>query len=89
MPATTTPAADAVGDDYAGGLPGLPGELAAVDALLDDPVFLEPYRTHSSLLAGRSSIPIEIICSIFDGRPGAQTWCGLGVLHTTPSSSQP
>jgi transposase, IS5 family len=37
----------------------LPGELAAVDALLDDPVFFQPYRPHFSALAGRPSIPIE------------------------------
>src|SRR6266508_2824246 len=34
-------------------------ELAEVDALLDDPVFFEPYRAHFSALAGRPSIPIE------------------------------
>ena len=41
------------------GYQDLPGELAAVDALLDDPVFLEPYREHFSPVAGRPSIPIE------------------------------
>ena len=41
------------------GYQDLPGELAAVDALLDDPVFLEPYRAHFSPVAGRPSIPIE------------------------------
>jgi IS5 family transposase len=30
-----------------------------VDALLDDPVFLAPYRTHFSPVTGRPSIPIE------------------------------
>lgn len=37
----------------------LPAGLAAVDALLDDPVFFEPYRAHFSPLWGRPSIPIE------------------------------
>ena len=41
------------------GYQGLPRELAAVDALLDDPVFLEPYRAHFSARWGRPSIPIE------------------------------
>ena len=37
----------------------LPRELAAVDALLDDPVFFQPYRAHFSAECGRPSIPIE------------------------------
>jgi IS5 family transposase len=41
------------------GYQDLPRELAAVDALLDDPVFFEPYRAHFSELWGRPSIPIE------------------------------
>jgi hypothetical protein len=41
------------------GYQDLPRELAAVDALLDDPVFFEPYRAHFSPLWGRPSIPIE------------------------------
>ena len=41
------------------GYQDLPRELAAVDALLDDPVFFEPYRGHFSELWGRPSIPIE------------------------------
>src|SRR5688572_20246578 len=41
------------------GYQDLPHELAAVDALLDDPVFVEPYRAHFSPLWGRPSIPIE------------------------------
>ena len=41
------------------GYQDLPAELAAVDALLDDPVFFEPYRGHFSPLWGRPSIPIE------------------------------
>jgi len=41
------------------GYQDLPAELAAVDALLDDPVFFEPYRAHFSPLWGRPSIPIE------------------------------
>jgi IS5 family transposase len=41
------------------GYQDLPRELAAVDALLDDPVFFEPYRAHFSPMWGRPSIPIE------------------------------
>jgi IS5 family transposase len=41
------------------GYQDLPAELARVDALLDDPVFFEPYRGHFSELWGRPSIPIE------------------------------
>jgi transposase, IS5 family len=37
----------------------LPKELAAVDALLDDPVFFEPYRAHFCAKFGRPSTPIE------------------------------
>ena len=38
---------------------GLPAELAAVDRLLDDPVFFEPYRAHFHARLGRPSVPIE------------------------------
>jgi IS5 family transposase len=41
------------------GYQDLPAELAAVDAVLDDPVFFEPYRAHFSAVMGRPSIPIE------------------------------
>ena len=41
------------------GYQDLPAELAAVDALLDDPVFFEPYRAHFCPLWGCPSIPIE------------------------------
>ena len=41
------------------GYQDLPGELAAVDALLDDPVFHVPYRAHFDPVVGRPSIPIE------------------------------
>ena len=37
----------------------MPAELVSVDALLDDPVFFEPYRTHFHERLGRPSIPIE------------------------------
>jgi hypothetical protein len=42
-----------------GALLGLPAELEAVDRLLDDPVFFEPYRAHFHDRLGRPSIPIE------------------------------
>lgn len=38
---------------------GLAVELAAVDRLLDDPVFFEPYRAHFHDRLGRPSVPIE------------------------------
>ena len=37
----------------------LPAELEAVDRLLDDPVFFEPFRAHFHASLGRPSIPIE------------------------------
>lgn len=37
----------------------LPAELAQVDALLDDPVFFEPFRPHFDPTFGRPSIPME------------------------------
>jgi IS5 family transposase len=37
----------------------LPAELEAVDRLLDDPVFFEPYRAHFHARLGRPSVPIE------------------------------
>jgi transposase, IS5 family len=38
---------------------GLPSELATVDRLLDDPVFVEPFRVHFDPIIGRPSIPID------------------------------
>jgi IS5 family transposase len=38
---------------------GLPAELTTVDRLLDDPVFIQPFRAHFDPVAGRPSIPIE------------------------------
>jgi transposase, IS5 family len=38
---------------------GLPVELEAVDRLLDDPVFFEPFRAYFHATLGRPSIPIE------------------------------
>jgi IS5 family transposase len=37
----------------------LPGELARVDALLDDPVFFAPFAVHFHPLLGRPSTPME------------------------------
>ena len=48
-----------MGHDPAAGLSGAADELAAVDRLLDDPVFFEPYRTHFHARLGRPSVPIE------------------------------
>jgi IS5 family transposase len=38
---------------------GMPAELEAVDRLLDDPVFFEPFRAHFHAALGRPSLPIE------------------------------
>lgn len=38
---------------------GLPAPLEAVDRLLDDPDFYEPYRQFFHATLGRPSIPIE------------------------------
>jgi IS5 family transposase len=38
---------------------GLPAELARVDALLDDPGFLAPFRDHFHARLGRPSVPID------------------------------
>ena len=38
---------------------GMPAELEAVDRLLDDPRFFEPYRAFFHATLGRPSIPIE------------------------------
>jgi hypothetical protein len=35
-------------------------ELESVDAMLDDPVFLEPYRGHFDPIWKRPSTPIEV-----------------------------
>jgi IS5 family transposase len=37
----------------------LPGELARVDALLDDPVFFAPFAPYFDPLIGRPSTPVE------------------------------
>jgi hypothetical protein len=49
------------------GYQDLPRELAAVDALLDDPVFFEPYRAHFSPR-----------CPARRGRPAASVRTGAG-----------
>lgn len=38
---------------------GMPAELAAVDRLLDDPAFFEPFAAHFHAVLGRPSVPIE------------------------------
>jgi transposase, IS5 family len=38
---------------------GLPNELTMVDRLLDDPVFIQPFRAHFDPRCGRPSIPID------------------------------
>jgi IS5 family transposase len=37
----------------------MPAELAAVDRLLDDPAFFEPFEQHVHAVLGRPSLPIE------------------------------
>ena len=38
---------------------GMPAELEAVDCLLDDPAFFEPFGNHFHAALGRPSLPIE------------------------------
>ena len=38
---------------------GMPAELEAVDRLLDDPAFFEPFVAHFHAVLGRPSLPIE------------------------------
>ena len=38
---------------------GVPAELEAVDRVLDDPAFFEPFRPHFHATMGRPSVPIE------------------------------
>src|ERR1019366_3159107 len=38
---------------------GMPAELEAVDRLLDDAAFFEPFRAHFHAVLGRPSVPIE------------------------------
>jgi IS5 family transposase len=59
MLVTTNPQQTLVETILPPGYQDLPAELAAVDALLDDPVFVEPYRAHFSPVMGRPSIPID------------------------------
>ena len=58
---------------------GLGGELAAVDALLDDPRFFEPFRAYFDPRFGRPSIPIETYLRLmflkYRYRIGYETLC--------------
>jgi IS5 family transposase len=59
---------------------GMPGELAAVDGLLDDPRFFEPYRRFFHARLGRPSIPIETYLRLmflkYRYRLGFERLCG-------------
>jgi hypothetical protein len=48
-----------VGGDLACWGARVAAELARVDRLLDDPVFIQPFRAHFDPVAGRPSIPID------------------------------
>ena len=58
----------------------LPPRFARVDALVDDPVFFEPYRRHFSAVLGRPSIPIETYLRMMSLKHryglGYETLCG-------------
>jgi len=58
----------------------LPPGLSAVDAILDDPVFFEPFISYFDPLYGRPSIPIETYLRLmhlrFRYRLGFETLCG-------------
>lgn len=57
----------------------MPAELVAVDALLDDPRFFEPFRRHFDPVWGRPSIPIETYLRLmflkYRYRLGYETLC--------------
>ena len=57
----------------------MPAELVAVDALLDDPRFFEPFRKHFDPRWGRPSIPIETYLRLmflkYRYRLGYETLC--------------
>jgi IS5 family transposase len=44
----------------------MPEELSRVDALLDDPVFFEPFRPYFDPRMGRKSVPVEtFLCLMY------------------------
>jgi transposase-like protein DUF772 len=57
----------------------LPGELARVDALLDDPVFFAPFAPHFHPVLGRPSTPVECYLRLmflkFRHRLGYESLC--------------
>jgi transposase, IS5 family len=57
----------------------MPAELARVDELLDDPVFLEPFRPYFHPTAGRKSVPVETFLRLmylkYRYRLGFETLC--------------
>ena len=57
----------------------MPAELVAVDALLDDPRFFDPFRKHFDPVWGRPSIPIETYLRLmflkYRYRLGYETLC--------------
>jgi transposase, IS5 family len=68
-----------VGGDPARALPGLPAELARIDALLDDPRLLAPLAAHFDPRIGRPSVPLDTYLRImflkFRYRLGYQLVC--------------
>jgi IS5 family transposase len=59
---------------------GMPAELAAIDRLLDDRCFFEPYREFFHARLGRPSIPIETYLRLmflkYRYRLGFERLCG-------------
>jgi transposase, IS5 family len=57
----------------------LPDELARVDGLLDDPVFLAPFVSHFDPRIGRPSTPMEVYLRLmflkYRYRMGYETLC--------------
>ncbi len=68
------------------GYQDLPDELAAVDGLLDDPAFFEPYRAHFSPLFGRPSIPIETYLRMMFSSTGTG-WATRACAGRSPTRS--
>jgi hypothetical protein len=55
---------------------GMPAELEAVDRLLDDPVFFEPFRVHFHAVLGRPSNLFRLMFLKYRYRFGFEPLCG-------------
>ena len=65
-------------------LMGLPGDLAEIDALLDDEAFFEPFRPFFDPVIGRPSVPIVLWTSRPEAVVGSRFQCARHVAHGPP-----